>query len=144
MSSRLFLPREHLRHSAYSESKVIPGAGSQQCQFKSSWESWEISCHETTAAAKPYPFRLLSQPVTQAAGTGHCWDVQFPGVGKQHPCCCCCSLVSIWQMLVPISFIPLSLFGSWARPDLSQCCWHCPGPGSTWGTTPWSKGIPCR
>lgn len=85
ISSRLFLPRQHWRHSAYSESEVIPAAGTQHCQFKSRWER---SCHETTTAAKPYPFGLLSQPVTQATGTGRFWHVWFPGVREQHPCCC--------------------------------------------------------
>lgn len=140
ISSRLFLLRQHLKHSAYSESKVIPAAGTQHCQFKSKWER---SCHETTAAAKPYPFGLLSQPVTEAIGTGRCWHVRFPRVEKPHPCCCC-SLITIWQMLAPISFIPLSLRRSWAQTDLPQCSWRCPDPGSTWGTTPWSKGIPFR
>lgn len=30
-----FTSQQHLRHSAYSESKVITAAGTQHCQFKS-------------------------------------------------------------------------------------------------------------
>lgn len=134
-----FTSQQHLRHSAYSESKVITAAGTQLCQFKSRWER---SCHETAAAAKPYPFGLLSQAITQATGAGGCWHVWFPGVGKLHLCCCCCSL-TIWQMLVAIlSF--LSLFTGAELTQICQCSWHCPDPGTTWGTTPMGKGIPFR
>lgn len=115
ISSRLFLPRQHLRHSTYSESKVLPAAGTQHCQFKSRWKR---SCHETIAAAKPYHFWLLSQSaVTQAAGTRCCWHLWFPAVGKPRPCCC--SLMAIWQMLIPVSFIPLSLCRSWAHTSVT-------------------------
>lgn len=95
---------------------VIPAAGSQHCQLKSR----EGSCHEPAAAAKPSPCGLLSQ----AAGTGCCWHGWFPGVGKPHPCC---SLITIGQMLVPVS-VSLS-----AGAELTQVCHSAAGVVQTLG-----------
>lgn len=139
ISFRLFLPRQHLRHSAYSEFKVIPAAGTQHCQFKSRWER---SCHGTTTAAKPLPFGLFSQLVTQATGTGRCWHVQFPGVREQHACCCCS--VSHHCLANACSFLFHSSFSLEELSSHRSVTVVVSRPESTWGTTPWSKGIPIR